>query len=432
MPDLRDDLDRLAGHAGEPVSFEDLSSARRRRERRRRAEGLVVGLAVVVAAAVFLATTFRSSPSSNVPGGTSTGVAYAPPEVPYLWPENWTVPTDGESLAAVQAAVPEGAPYATWRTDPQQVVERFATEVLGWSGIDVHAQESGPSFQTWGISPPCPADRPATCSGLPYEVVRVSQPGTTGADGIWTVESVQTGSLQLDLALTDPVPGLVGGDRVTLTDSAFSGVPVAIGVQVTNGCTSVWNGDLTGTALSVSMPGPVDPADTAGSCGRLGAGYVFAYAVAGTPSGDPFHEPQPVTALTAIPVVLDLQGEPSASATQAPTPSVGPSPSGGVDQAACLSAPASHIAIVGESFELSGCTQWAAGTRLAIDFEVRDAIPMGLELRNATGALQWSSPIVTGPGSYSFSVPALEPGQYVLVDPVHPASARLEINVGAY
>jgi len=432
MPDLRDDLDRLAGHAGEPVSFEDLSSARRRRERRRRAEGLVVGLAVVVAAAVFLATTFRSSPSSNVPGGTSTGVAYAPPEVPYLWPENWTVPTDGESLAAVQAAVPEGAPYATWRTDPQQVVERFATEVLGWSGIDVHAQESGPSFQTWGISPPCPADRPATCSGLPYEVVRVSQPGTTGADGIWTVESVQTGSLQLDLALTDPVPGLVGGDRVTLTDSAFSGVPVAIGVQVTNGCTSVWNGDLTGTALSVSMPGPVDPADTAGSCGRLGAGYVFAYAVAGTPSGDPFHESQPVTALTAIPVVLDLQGEPSASATQAPTPSVGPSPSGGVDQAACLSAPASHIAIVGESFELSGCTQWAAGTRLAIDFEVRDAIPMGLELRNATGALQWSSPIVTGPGSYSFSVPALEPGQYVLVDPVHPASARLEISVGAY
>ena len=60
MPDLRDDLGRLADFVGEPRGLDDLAAARRRRERRRRAEGLVAGIAVVLATALFLVSTFRS------------------------------------------------------------------------------------------------------------------------------------------------------------------------------------------------------------------------------------------------------------------------------------------------------------------------------------------------------------------------------------
>ena len=64
MPDLRDDLGRLADFVGEPQGLDDLAAARRRRERRRRAEGLVAGIAVVLAVAVFLVSSFRSDPTS--------------------------------------------------------------------------------------------------------------------------------------------------------------------------------------------------------------------------------------------------------------------------------------------------------------------------------------------------------------------------------
>ncbi len=47
MPDLRDDLGRLADFVGEPRGLDDLAAARRRRERRRRAEGLIGGAGVL-------------------------------------------------------------------------------------------------------------------------------------------------------------------------------------------------------------------------------------------------------------------------------------------------------------------------------------------------------------------------------------------------
>ena len=52
MPDLRDELGRLADFVGEPVELDDLAAARRRRERRRRSAGLVGGLAVLLIGAL--------------------------------------------------------------------------------------------------------------------------------------------------------------------------------------------------------------------------------------------------------------------------------------------------------------------------------------------------------------------------------------------
>jgi hypothetical protein len=68
MPDLREELGRLADGVGEPVGLHDLSSARRRRERRRRAAGLVGGLVVVALVGAFAARTLSDAAPSAVPG----------------------------------------------------------------------------------------------------------------------------------------------------------------------------------------------------------------------------------------------------------------------------------------------------------------------------------------------------------------------------
>src|SRR2546426_681434 len=100
MPDLSEDLRRLAEHVGEPSSFHDLASARRRRERRRRAGGLLVGVAVIAAAGVFLVATFRER-SRGTPAD-SAPVAWTSYTDRYGWtidvPEGWrtqTVPAAG-------------------------------------------------------------------------------------------------------------------------------------------------------------------------------------------------------------------------------------------------------------------------------------------------------------------------------------------------
>ena len=109
MPDLRDDLGRLADFVGEPRGLDDLAAARRRRERRRRAEGLVAGIAVVLATALFLVSTFRAESTSSVPGASATPTGgFEVPAVPYLWPENWADATGADALAATEASVAAG------------------------------------------------------------------------------------------------------------------------------------------------------------------------------------------------------------------------------------------------------------------------------------------------------------------------------------
>ena len=78
MPDLHEELGRLADAVGEPVTFGELDVTRRRGERRRRIEALAVGIAVIALVAVFLATAFRAEPST-APGGDTAPTA--PPSV---------------------------------------------------------------------------------------------------------------------------------------------------------------------------------------------------------------------------------------------------------------------------------------------------------------------------------------------------------------
>jgi hypothetical protein len=92
MLDLREELQRLSEHAGEPGGFQDLASARGSRSRRRHVGGLVVGLVVFATAGVFLLTAFRDHgepvPEDPVPTVWTTYTN------PYGWtidvPEGWS------------------------------------------------------------------------------------------------------------------------------------------------------------------------------------------------------------------------------------------------------------------------------------------------------------------------------------------------------
>lgn len=170
MTDLREELRRLADAVGEPVAFRELEVTRRRRERRRRIEGFAAGLAVLVAAAIFVVVALRQN-HTRVPVGTGTPSegAYTPPEMPYLWPENWT--SIGSTPTDAQAQADDSDPTVAWRTDPRAFVKRFASDMLGWDGIDVQNTQVAPGpegDQTWTFSPACTVPlertrRPSTC-----------------------------------------------------------------------------------------------------------------------------------------------------------------------------------------------------------------------------------------------------------------------------
>ena len=72
MPDLRDDLGRLADFVGEPRALDDLAAARRRRERRRRAEGLIGGAGVFIVALLIALALRDPSDGALIPGATSS------------------------------------------------------------------------------------------------------------------------------------------------------------------------------------------------------------------------------------------------------------------------------------------------------------------------------------------------------------------------
>ena len=103
MPDLRDDLGRLADFVGEPRGLDDLAAARRRRERRRRAEGLIGGIAVVLATATLLVSVRASRLSrhpSITPGDSTPPVVNSRSPTYRSVPENWADSTGADALAA--------------------------------------------------------------------------------------------------------------------------------------------------------------------------------------------------------------------------------------------------------------------------------------------------------------------------------------------
>src|SRR2546428_5829996 len=150
MDDLRERLERLSARADDEANaIERLHAARARGHRRRR---IVAGsLAVVVAVGglslAYSAIGNRGGLGPIAPAGAAG--AYQPPEVPYLWPENWSR-AGTETPADVQAQVDAGKNDVQWRTDPHEVAARFAKGVLGWEYVQVRpehdAQAGSPIF----------------------------------------------------------------------------------------------------------------------------------------------------------------------------------------------------------------------------------------------------------------------------------------------
>jgi hypothetical protein len=93
--------------------------------------------------------------------------------------------------------------------------------------------------------------------------------------------------------------------------------------------------------------------------------------------------------------------------------------------------------VIEEGIALRGCQDWAADQAVRLTFRIEDrGILEGLELFNAdrctggscSGDPVWSGDIDKGRAVVLYDVPALEPGRYVLRDPVHP-NAFMQIDV---
>ena len=128
MPDLREELGRLADAVGEPVSFRDLHVTRRRRERRRRSASGIVALVVVVSVGAFFAATYRTkpvlpeapptgqpSPHATAPSGHSSPLQHdgprdpRPPIVPPRCLSGLQIVGNGSQLATC-GYLPAGTP----------------------------------------------------------------------------------------------------------------------------------------------------------------------------------------------------------------------------------------------------------------------------------------------------------------------------------
>lgn len=180
-----------------------------------------------------------------------------------------------------------------------------------------------------------------------------------------------------------------------------------------------------GLRISARVPG-LRVAGGVGSGGRhlrplLGGGCQF------TLSGWSSADATPEQNDTLRRMVASIRFEPDASQTQSP------------DAISCGTKPIAQPTIVGKDIALTGCTYWRAGDPIDIRFEVRDAgIPMGLELfspsscdqNGCAGKALWAGDLIVGRDTTTYHLDPLDAGSYVLVDAVHPVSARLIVIVG--
>jgi hypothetical protein len=184
MPDLREDLQRLSEHVGEPGSFQELALTRRRRSRRRRAGGLVVGLVVFAAAAVFLVTTFRDQRGA-APGDAA--------------PTAWTTYTDRYGWTI---EVPEG-----WHTRPISAANEGAqfegTNMSVQIGIQPAVAKSLPPGMTL---PPGLTLPPSNDSQYPLHADQLLSNVEGGLGGYFLGDGLRFNVLVLSPSLPDPLP----------------------------------------------------------------------------------------------------------------------------------------------------------------------------------------------------------------------------------
>jgi hypothetical protein len=462
MPDLREDLERLADFVGEPRTFVDLERSRRRRERRRRTEGLVAGLAVSAVAALFLISTFDGRPAAT-PQGTADEL---PTAAPTVWPEN---AINGDAAARVQAAVDNGDGTVQWRTDPNEVVFRFARQILGRSvAITNIATEPG----HWKASmTPCPAgflQGDASCGG-PEKGLQIDlvQPETQGDGGIWSVAAVT--SDQLDVSIDAPAGEPVAeGTDVTFNVSQLGSSSAAhFRVVGSNGCNVVFAAEPDVTAEGQRTLRVPKLYQAAPSCVASAGGYAIAYVTDNAlASPDPIAEPTALEYpwITVVPFAIDWDRE-----IITPTPSAGtggsdPSPSGSESTASpsgseptngpsgieipvaiespssdsCSPIPATEFDVFFKGVQLVGCGRWTAGTELTMHFESAEPnVATGLMLfrtdqcseQLCRGEPVWQVPVEIDPPARTLHLGPLNAGSYILLDPVHPITTAVAIDV---
>lgn len=314
--DLRQRLERLADRAGDgPGGFEGLRAARARKVRRQRLGAGLLAVAVAVAGTVTAMTAFRDRVDDpTVP----VEQVWTPPEVLTVWPEN---PVRGESSEDVQAAVDAGDESLAWRLDPERVAEHFARTFMAWDDPLVVKQGIGETTPIYTVNPCGPT---VDCSYPAAEwlavVITLVQPAGTGAGGIWGVARVESAPLGIEVGGADPA--LAFGSSVDLTADIADDTSAHAGIVVANGCEEVFELEKSipsSTSLTVPAAENLDP-----SCGRIGAGYVFVYAMDDTtePTGDPLLEAAAIEYpwLTIVPVYAEMQPGDATEPTAEPTP----------------------------------------------------------------------------------------------------------------
>jgi len=317
MPDLREDLGRLADFVGEPATLRDLETARRRRERRRRASALVVSLSVLVVLAVVAAAALRPRSEGQLPvTSPSMPDTVLPPASTTIWPEN---AINGTSSDDVQAALDAGDDTLRWRTDLEEVVQRFGRNILGRNMriLGVFDGDDGMIVRAF----PCPpGEQPGAvcCDVMQGELVfDLVQPAGEGGGGIWSVRSVTSEPLGPLAIEVDPgsAGSLPEGSEISF-DVAKRGPATSahLGIVTSNGCsirsaTKDVLGDGTYT-LQVPELRSSDPA-----CAASPAGYAFLYVTDDTtlPSPDPMNEPTAIEFpwLTVVPFTMSGASPPT-------------------------------------------------------------------------------------------------------------------------
>jgi hypothetical protein len=321
MDDLRERLERLAARAeDEANAIERLRQARARGHRRRRIVAGSLAVIVAVGGLSFAYGALRTPRGIGPAVPTDTGVAYEPPAVPYLWPENWAR-NGTETPGDIQAEVDAGDKDVQWRTDPLEVASRFAKGVLGWEYVqasEMDGSADSPDSLIFGVIRDCPG-RNCTVFGA-EQFVRLVQPETRGKGGIWSVAAAWAHGLDVTARpKADPIDVFMPGSELPMHLNVSSDQTVVVGAVGQNGCSSFVSVDQdVASDYALPLPDALEPGDTGYACGDLAASYVFAYTVPKltVPTGDPFLEPAAITAVTAVPYLQAWMASKSASATQ--------------------------------------------------------------------------------------------------------------------
>jgi hypothetical protein len=222
-----------------------------------------------------------------------------------IWPESPIDPPD----ALLRAQRRADAGLDAWRTDADAVVERFATNVLGWERIRERDVAGDPQqgSEVHEIRPDC-ADEDCL-PAEPWIEVALGRLGTRAPGGVWSVVAVTSPNLDLPVEAGDTVAAgddlavrlRLGGDRHAALGMRYVGptggeppLDCDDGLEVRSA--------VTGAEASVRVPDPLFDDDRCAPFGT--AGYVFAYA---TPrltvqTGDPLLEAAAISDLSIVPV----------------------------------------------------------------------------------------------------------------------------------